>query len=376
MERSLNYKVLPVVIFIISCTACSPIVGVESQATEIAAEIYLELTTVALKHEETKVVDTPTPENKILFEDDFSSSTSPYDYKDIDAEIKQTDGILSLSVSKLDWIAYTFIPGYEYEDTTVTFDVTSIEGNPEDGYGLFCRATENSAYMFEVTYDGYFSIWLWDKKDGYTPLMDFTRSSAIDTGLNKTNNISVTCSGNQLILSVNDRILANLTDDTISQGDIQLFARNDLYSNVQIHIDNLTINKPDAFLASYAEESSPQYPCMTPGSVSKKDAGNLIDICGEITNWGDVPCPNCALGGYSYLTLDRSFTIISYDWVFNNEWVGDCIRVSDTVEMLGNDPVFVYGHGEGYAGSDCTTSADCIKTCSMGDYFGYYSGCK
>lgn len=376
MERFSRYLVLLIIIISISCTACSPTGDGESQPTKIATDIFPEVTTEVQNEEETEVVDTPTPENKFLFEDDFSSSTSPYDYKDSDMEIQQVDGILSLSINKPDWISYTVVPGYEYEDTTISFDVSSIAGDPEDGYGLFCRATEKSAYMFEVTYDGFFSVWLWEQQDGYTPLMDYTRSSAIDTGIDKTNNISVTCSGNQLMLSVNDRILANLTDDTISQGDIQLFARNDMYSIVQIHIDNLEIEKPDAILASPSEESSPQSSCMTPGSVSEQDADNLIEVCGEITNWGNVPCPNCALGGYSYLTLDRSFTIISYEWLFNNEWIGDCIRVSDTVEMLGNDPVFVYGKGEGYAGSDCTTGVNGQMTCSQGDYFGYYSGCK
>ena len=150
----------------------------------------------------------------------------------------------------------------------------------------------------------------------------------------------------------------------------------DAYSNIKISFDNVEITKPDELILPDLTETSNQYSCINPGSISKDDAGKLIEVCGEITNWGDVPCPNCVNGGYSYLTLDHSFTILSYEWVFNNDWKGDCIRVSDTIEMLGNDPVFIYGKGEGYAGSDCSTGTDGIMTCSMGDYFGYYSGCK
>ena len=376
MEKFQTPSGLLLIVLILSCVACSPPSNDGPLATEIAGEIYSKMTTEAISEVETEVINTPTPENKILFEDDFSGSTSPYDYKESDLEIKQEAGILRISVYKQDWMAFSFVPGYEYEDTTVNIDVTAVEGDPEDGYGVICRATDTSSYTFEITNDGFFSIWLWEEQDGYTPLVEQTRSSAIDTGLNKTNRISVTCSSEQLVLVVNERMLANITDNSISQGDIYLFARNDLYSNIQIHIDNLEITEPESFEAASMTETETRISCLTPGSISDKDSGNQVEVCGEITNWGDVPCPDCVNGGYSYLTLDHSFTILSYEWVFNNDWIGDCVRVSDTVEMLGNDPIFVYGKGEGYAGSDCNTGSDGIMTCSQGDYFGYYSGCK
>jgi len=88
-----------------------------------------------------------------------------------------------------------------------------------------------------------------------------------------------------------------------------------------------------------------------------------------------VPCPACALGGYSFLKMDEEFLIISYDWVFNNEWIGDCLIMGDTVEILGTAPVFVFGKGEGYAGSDCTFNDDGYMSCGSGNYFMGYSEC-
>ena len=116
-------------------------------------------------------------------------------------------------------------------------------------------------------------------------------------------------------------------------------------------------------------------PCRKPADVTAADTGQLIEVCGEVTNWGVVPCPECALGGYSFLKLDGAFLIISYDWVFNNNWIGNCIIVADTVEMLGAAPVFIFGTGEGYAGSECTTAADGSRSCASGDYFLLYYGC-
>jgi len=200
MEKIPNSSCLLVIVIILSCAACSPPSIDGSQATQIAGEIYSEMTAEAFSEVEKEVIDTPTPEIKILFEDDFSGSTSPYDYKDSDIEIKQEDGKLFISIVNPTWMTYTTIPGYDYKDTTVDVDVMTIEGDPEDRYGVICRATNNSSYIFEISYDGYFGVWLWDEQDGYTPVMDWTRSSAIDTGLNKRNHISVTCNDDQLIL--------------------------------------------------------------------------------------------------------------------------------------------------------------------------------
>ena len=116
------------------------------------------------------------------------------------------------------------------------------------------------------------------------------------------------------------------------------------------------------------------YPCIAPAEVSLEDVGNIIEVCGKVTKWGNVPCPECALGGYSFITLDKTFTIISYDWRFNNDWVGDCLLVADTVEQLGSNPIFIFGKGEGYAGSECTVSGGTM-TCSEGEYFLSFSDC-
>ena len=117
-------------------------------------------------------------------------------------------------------------------------------------------------------------------------------------------------------------------------------------------------------------------PCRRPEDVTLADTGNLIEVCGEVTNWGNVPCPACAYGGYSFLKLDGYFLVISYDWVFNNNWIGNCLVMADTVEKLGDDPVFIFGKGEGYAGSECTVEEDGTQSCSGGDYFLYWEGCE
>ena len=118
-------------------------------------------------------------------------------------------------------------------------------------------------------------------------------------------------------------------------------------------------------------------PCRKPSEVRIEDEGKILEVCGEVTNWGNVPCINCPRGGYSFIKLESEFLIISYDWVFNNDWIGLCIQVADSIEILGTAPIFIFGKGEGYANSECTfDETDGSISCQTGEYFQTYFECK
>ena len=115
--------------------------------------------------------------------------------------------------------------------------------------------------------------------------------------------------------------------------------------------------------------------CRNPQSVTDAEEGDILQVCGEVTNYGDIECESCPLGFYSFIKLDHTFQIVSYDWRFTFAWLGDCMRVSDQVELLGEDPVFVFSKGEGYAGTECTTDARGELVCDGGFYFQDYFSC-
>jgi hypothetical protein len=99
-------------------------------------------------------------------------------------------------------------------------------------------------------------------------------------------------------------------------------------------------------------------------------------MCGEVLDEGERDCPTCQFGEFSYLSFDGGFNIISYDWNFNASMEGVCLMASDKVELLGGKPVFVFGKGEGYAGSQCTWGSDGVLTCRQGEYFRSYDRCR
>lgn len=116
--------------------------------------------------------------------------------------------------------------------------------------------------------------------------------------------------------------------------------------------------------------------CTAPSLISQQDEGKNMVVCGEVTNYGVIDCETCPRGMYSFIKLDNTFQIISYDWRFSYAWLNDCLQISDEVEILGENPVFVFSKGEGYAGTECVTDAQGELVCEGGEYFQEYSGCQ
>jgi len=116
--------------------------------------------------------------------------------------------------------------------------------------------------------------------------------------------------------------------------------------------------------------------CVSPSTVELNDEGETMAVCGQVTNYGVIDCDTCPLGMYSFIKLDGTFQIVSYDWRFSYAWLDDCLKIADEVEILGEKPVFVFGKGEGYAGTECTTDARGELICEGGEYFQEFEGCR
>jgi hypothetical protein len=111
--------------------------------------------------------------------------------------------------------------------------------------------------------------------------------------------------------------------------------------------------------------------CQDPGSITIEDEGEIIAVCGEVTNYGDIDCASCPKKFYSFVKLDGQFQVISYDWPFTISWLERCLRVEDEVQILGENPVFLFGKGDGYVDTECVIDPYGELVCE-GKYFQYY----
>lgn len=114
--------------------------------------------------------------------------------------------------------------------------------------------------------------------------------------------------------------------------------------------------------------------CKDSNSLTIRNKGQSVEICDRVTDVGRYSCPTCENGFYSYMELGGNFLIISYDWIFGNN-IGQCVKVKDKVESLGNKPVFVVGSREGFDGSKCNLNSNGSVSCVM-DYFQSSNQCK
>jgi hypothetical protein len=105
-------------------------------------------------------------------------------------------------------------------------------------------------------------------------------------------------------------------------------------------------------------------------------AGQSIEVCGKVTFYGEENCPECINGYYSYLILDDTFYIISYEWTFSTNWIGSYFIAKDKIEIMGSKPIFVYGGSEGWDGSECEIMPDGTLSCDVGNYFKFVSNCE
>jgi hypothetical protein len=114
--------------------------------------------------------------------------------------------------------------------------------------------------------------------------------------------------------------------------------------------------------------------CRNSRSVTADEEGEYLELCGEITNFGVKDCDTCPLGYYSFLRLDGKFQIVSYEWRFTHAWLKKCVKVEDTLQLLGGIPAFVFNTGEGCIG-DCVHDFHGGLIDDGGAYFQPFDGC-
>ena len=111
--------------------------------------------------------------------------------------------------------------------------------------------------------------------------------------------------------------------------------------------------------------------CRNPNSVNPDEEGDTITVCGTVTNFGEFDCETCPGGFYSFIKLDGGFQIISYNYHFSFAFRDDCIAIKDEVEILGDEPVFLYNDGD-----ECKLNDEDELVCEENTYFQEYDACR
>jgi len=180
----------------------------------------------------------------LLIEDDFSSRQSGWSDQDTSTGFSgYRDGQYVIEVYEPNYDVWGNYTQEMFSDVIISVDVNIIQSaNGAGGFGIICRYVDNdNYYKLEVDEDGYYTIYKYVEGE-YTILHDWAHRSAIE---NKTSwRLTATCIGNQLTLSVDDVVIASVTDDSISQGYIGLVGGVFDDPGIIVGFDNLTVHAP------------------------------------------------------------------------------------------------------------------------------------
>ncbi len=187
-----------------------------------------------------------TQSGDILFQDDFSNSSSGWDeYRDVDFVTDYEDGGYRMYVNEDNFDIWAN-PGRNFTDVIIEVAASKIGGPDENDFGVICRyQDENNFYLFLIASDGYYGIGAIEN-GGELELIDtefLEYSEKIFQG-NATNDIRAECVGDNLTLYANGTILADVSDSRFSSGDVGLIAGTFDTPGTEILFDNFVVRQP------------------------------------------------------------------------------------------------------------------------------------
>ena len=96
----------------------------------------------------------------------------------------------------------------------------------------------DKGYLFGVTCDGRYFLWKWNGT-AMTTIVDYTSSSAINTGTGQVNKLGVLTVSNQIQLYVNGVILQQVNDSTYTKGYFGIFSRPSTSTYFTVKLDEM-----------------------------------------------------------------------------------------------------------------------------------------
>lgn len=186
---------------------------------------------------------------EILFFDDFNGEQdcgwATYNRGGGVAAIENAS--MQLTVSQPGQIWWTN-PLRNFDDVIIRAEARQVSGSDDNAYGLICRyQSPENFYAFLISGDGYYAIAKFQSGNENVVYLtengQFQPSEEIHAGV-ASNELLVSCVGNQLSMEVNGVPLITVTDPTFVTGDIGLAASTLQAETGVIEFDDVQVSAP------------------------------------------------------------------------------------------------------------------------------------
>ncbi len=191
------------------------------------------------------------PPAGVLFQDDFSNPNSGWDkHTSADVTTNYDNGQYLIAVQQpaVDVWAQ---PGLDLTDVAVTVQAQYSAGPANNEYGLMCRYQrggdgKSNFYFFLISTDGYYALGKvsQDVRKILSPAQGSPQKTSAIKPQAEANELSASCQGKHMALTVNGTAVGDFTDDELTHGDIGLIAGTYDEGGVKIHFDNLVARRP------------------------------------------------------------------------------------------------------------------------------------
>ena len=178
------------------------------------------------------------------FEDDFSDPASGWGAASHETYVRgYQQGRYLFQIDVPQWFVWA-TSGRSYTDVQLQ-SVAKSGGPSDDHYGLLCRYEKDEFYYFAVSSDGYYAIFRMDPDGTLAPLTGraMLRSSAIHVD-GTDNRLVASCQGSTLTLYANGERIAQVEDDTLTDGDVGMAAGTVSRGGTSIWFDDFEATKP------------------------------------------------------------------------------------------------------------------------------------
>lgn len=168
--------------------------------------------------------------NWLLEQDEVGSSTLVNDQ-------------LLITVAAPNTLQYAALDDRLFSDFVLEVDAWQRAGPPESSYGVLFRLQDDGRfYRFDITSNGLFMIERRNADGTWARLIpEWTATAAINQGLNVANRLKVIAAGSEMAFYVNDILLIQLSDPTLTEGRIALDAGSFAGNTLQVAFDNLSV---------------------------------------------------------------------------------------------------------------------------------------
>lgn len=155
---------------------------------------------------------TSTPAVQVLFQDALTSSSHDDNWPNDSNCSFASDGY------HIKGAYLCYAPTNDVSDGTITVQSKQTTGDTTQGYGLVLRrVSKGNYYIFAIDSNGAWGFYKFVGNSA-TPVKDFAKNSAIQSGLNTLNTLKVTMSGSSFTFYVNGTQVGTATDSTFTSG--------------------------------------------------------------------------------------------------------------------------------------------------------------